>query len=369
MKITKVSAVVTPKNMKHLPAYDHTALSSINVCPTWGIIRYVEHLRMPGEGRAMALEAGSAGHEIFAACRWFQFDTRSCLTVLSEIKRAQSDNLGIRLFGENRFEQMLATQSKTATERTNLMNFCLEALYSCGFYDDPYDKYRTVNNIAETGINWLDRYDLDKNPLWIRDVHDSNTDIGIEIAFDIIVTIEYEEDEQHKDGVVDSIPKQEIVRYCGKLDGLHWDSKGSLRVEEDKTGNRLDDAWLAQWQMSHQITGYCVAASAFTDQQVLKAKIRGMKIPLGRDIMAGVREESVSRNELMVNKWAVWLMHTISCIDEYKRDLLNIPQYTTSCSRYFRPCSFLPLCTCPTEEEKLEVLSEMTHDKWSPLDE
>ena len=52
-----------------LPTYDHTKLSAINTCPTWGIVRYDMHLRMPGQGRALALEAGTAMHECFAFIR------------------------------------------------------------------------------------------------------------------------------------------------------------------------------------------------------------------------------------------------------------------------------------------------------------
>ena len=52
-----------------LPTYDHTKLSAINTCPTWGILRYDMHKQMPGQGRALALEAGSAMHECFAFIR------------------------------------------------------------------------------------------------------------------------------------------------------------------------------------------------------------------------------------------------------------------------------------------------------------
>ena len=44
-------------------AYDHTKLSAINTCPTWGILRYTMHKTMGGSSRAMALEAGGAAHE------------------------------------------------------------------------------------------------------------------------------------------------------------------------------------------------------------------------------------------------------------------------------------------------------------------
>ena len=57
---------------KHLPTYDHTKLSAINTCPTWGILRYTHHKKMPGSSRAMALDAGSAAHEAFSAVRLYR---------------------------------------------------------------------------------------------------------------------------------------------------------------------------------------------------------------------------------------------------------------------------------------------------------
>ena len=41
-----------------LEAFDYTKWSAINTCPTWGITRYQMNLRVPGGGRALALEAG-----------------------------------------------------------------------------------------------------------------------------------------------------------------------------------------------------------------------------------------------------------------------------------------------------------------------
>ena len=59
---------------KHLPTYDHTKLSAINTCPTWGILRYTHHKKMPGSSRAMALAAGSAAHDAFSAVRLYQYE-------------------------------------------------------------------------------------------------------------------------------------------------------------------------------------------------------------------------------------------------------------------------------------------------------
>ena len=61
----------TPALEEHdgIPAYDNTRLVAINTCPVWGAVRYGLGLAMPSRSRAMALEAGSACHEVFAAAR------------------------------------------------------------------------------------------------------------------------------------------------------------------------------------------------------------------------------------------------------------------------------------------------------------
>ena len=58
-------------DLENLHAFDFTKMSAINTCPTWGIIRYGYHKVFSTTSGAMALEAGSACHEVFAAARDF----------------------------------------------------------------------------------------------------------------------------------------------------------------------------------------------------------------------------------------------------------------------------------------------------------
>src|ERR1044072_1768379 len=55
-----------------IPAFDYTKLTALNTCPRWGLIRYDQHKKMPGNSREMSLELGSAAHQAFAAIRWFE---------------------------------------------------------------------------------------------------------------------------------------------------------------------------------------------------------------------------------------------------------------------------------------------------------
>tara|TARA_Y100000034_G_scaffold89892_1_gene108221 strand:- start:1182 stop:2276 length:1095 start_codon:yes stop_codon:yes gene_type:complete len=337
-----------------LPSYDHTKLSNINVCPTWGILRYSRHKRMPSSSRQLPLEAGTAAHEAFAAVRLYQYENFQCE---GKIQRANVEKHGIRMFGDDRYSCIRNVISDGASDRTNVINYALEALESGEYYDDIGDRQRTISNISESLIAFVDAYDMTRYPIWIRDKEDVDTDIGIEIAFDIVVTIVYE---------MDGEERTLIVRFTGKLDGLHWNHDNLIIIEE-KTGSKLDDHWLAQWILSHQITGYCLASSTFTGEPCIQAIASGMRIPIGKIPAEGIRREQVHRSPIMFEKWANWFVTSIEMEQKWTNDILSAPMYTHSCNRYFRSCSFLPLCAADTIEEKQEILDEMEIEEWSPL--
>jgi len=354
-KLISMDMWMAEKSDEHLPAYDHTRLSAINTCPTWGILRYSMHKQMPNVSRAMALEAGTAAHEGFAAVRWYQY---KAFQVKTKIQTMNADFHALRLFGEERYRRMYDTLSDGATHRTNAINFAVEALESSEFYDDIADNKRTISNIAESLIAYVDAYDMERYPVWIRDKTNPETDIGIEIPFDTVVEIKYETE------------GAEVlfgpIRFKGKLDGLHYNKKELIIIEE-KTGSRLDNSWLSQWILSHQITGYCLAATTFTGLSCNHALVSGMRIPIGRVPAEGIRKEYVPRTALMFEKWANWFVTTIDMDNQYKNDVISAPMYTHSCNRYFRSCSFLPFCACDTIEEKKRVIEEMEDDKWDVL--
>ena len=131
----------------------------------------------------------------------------------------------------------------------------------------------------------------------------------IEIPFDIVVEIEHT---SHQDL---EVPWMTKARFTGKLDGLHM-NKDKLIVIEEKTGARLDDSWLAQWILSHQITGYCLAATTFTNLPCNHALVSGTRIPIGRIPAEGIRKEYVPRTPLMFEKWANWFVTTVQMESE-----------------------------------------------------
>ena len=337
-------SLTTDEDKLTVEAYDNTKLMAINTCPTWGIVRYAHHKTLSGGGRAMALEAGSVSHEVYAAVRLWQVRNAQGRPDLADLH-------GLRLFGDTRHKQMLSSVNEGADTRQQSLSFCLSALETSNFYDDPSDKRRTFSNIEEALIAYIDRWDWNRMPVWIGE---DNESIGVEIPFDITLTYTF------TDGTVKKI------RFCGKIDGVH-EREGIIYLQENKTAARINDAWRQSFEMSSHVTGYCLATSLIIGKPVNKAEILGMSIPLPRNFdFGGIVRESVSREQHHFERWFNWVLHTVTIAETFHNDLNNSPMYTHSCNRYFRPCSLIPFCYAD-EEEREQIFNEMTTDEWSPL--
>jgi hypothetical protein len=354
-KLINVSFRLATEEDQHLDTYDNTKLQAINTCPTWGIVRYVHHKTYAGGGRAMPLEAGSAMHEVFAAVRLVQLYKEVAERDIA-LAGEFFNHHGKRLFGDTRFtEHLLPKWLSTEDERTRTLDFCLEALYTSGFYDSPTDRRRTMANLEEAATLYIERWDWKRYPIWVRDPDDPTSDVGIEYAFDIVLEYTFE------GGVV------RRYRFVGKFDGIHWD-RDKLTIGENKTASRLDDAWAMSFQMSSQVTGYCIAASVWTGHATDRARIWGLQIPLPKSYEDGLVLEAVRRETHHFKRWLMWFLDTVDTAERHRDNPVDAPRYTHSCNRYFRPCSFIPLCY-GDDAEFQAGLDEMVQEEWSPLHE
>lgn len=343
-----------------LPTFDNTKLSAINTCPTWGLVRYAKHKAMTPSGhagRSMALEAGAAAHEVFAAHRfWFWYNQPTNDIVTTEFLRKE----GQRIFGEDRYRQMidrLVQVPEGEDDRVKMLAFTLAALETSGFYDDPNDRYRTTTNIEEMCIAYMDRYDWSTQLPALITVNNTLR-LGIEIPID--VTIEY------------TLISGEVERYrfTGKADGVHYWGQDSdrIRIHENKTSSRLGSAWEDSFSMAHQPTGYMIALSTILGDDVTDAVILGSQLPLPKSVtLGGLSRVTIHREPFMFSDWFDWFYHTVEIHNRYIGDVADAPHYTHSCNRYFRPCSLIPFCASPYDD-RVQMLEEMTDDEWTPLD-
>jgi hypothetical protein len=337
---------------RELATYDHTKLSAFNTCPTWGIIRYAHHKRFQTISRAMALEAGSAMHEVFAFVR--------LITLARQLFHLGRDDVfinsvlnsnGTRLFGEDRWDTIISNSPTNETVDDRLKHDVITVLESGAFYDDDRDKRRTLTNLEECALSYVDRWDF-KPRVWMRDYNDPLSDVGIEIAYDLVCEVN----------------NVASFRFTGKLDGLRYHGGDTKRlvVEDNKTGSRLSDAWEMSFETSHQLTGYCLAATVFTGKPVTHAEAIGLAIPLPKNEFSGYVRAQVERSVEATKRFVSWMLYTVDGFREMSSDPLDAPMFTHSCNRYFRPCSMIPLCSSDREDRE-QMFDEMITDEWSPL--
>ena len=298
-------------DLENLHSFDFTKLSAINVCPSWGIIRYGYHKVFSTTSRAMALEAGSACHEVFAAARLFdlcEFSTKAFPDIKPSYIRSLAEKRAVDMFGQDRSKDFFCEIDSSEDERTRILRSGLSILNSGPFYDDPGDKRRTLSNLEEACIAYLDRYEFGKNIPFV-----SGDYIGVETPINLIIEYEYGDIKR-------------TIRFVGRIDGVHChrnDSK-SPYVEENKTASRLGDAWEQSFEMSHQVTGYLAAASTIIGALLSMGRIRGLCIPQPRVYDTnGVSTVTVFRKQHQFTEWAKWVIHTVEMYYAHYDDPTN----------------------------------------------
>ena len=307
----------------------------------------------------MALEAGEVMHQVFATTRVWQL-----FNVDKKPKHAMYT--GERIFGYKRWHdcvdqvkglRLKGTDFFNAGDwgvlREHLLELNFAILASSGFVDNPDDSVRTLENMQLATIVYIDEClpKMENWPIYVEDDKDPRSFVGIEQVFDVVVTFE--------DG--------KEVRYIGTVDGLvHHVKFGHAPVmDENKTAARLDAGWRAKWELSHQISGYCYAASIIFGFPIVRSRVTGVKIKptyRGEDVYV---VEPLVRDEETFETWAAWFRHTVDMYEQYIGDFERAPRYTHSCNRYFRPCALIPFC-CDSKEGRQIQFKEMIPADKSP---
>lgn len=330
---------------KGVAMYDYTKLTAVNTCPTWGVLRYGLHkteIPLDQGGRNTAIECGAACHDYFAALRLWALREQ---TYTSNISMDLVGKHALKLFGQERWHSMLAIP-QDSDRINNAQLFALDALHTSGYVDTPEDRKRTMANMEAACLAYTDRYFKSELPVYVEDAL-----VGIEIPFVVQVTNTFDDMSTY---------------YCGRIDGVHtWEDK--IIVAENKTTSRLSDVWRMQFALSHQVTGYLIAASCLFERELADAIVMGVQIPPPKDIFNGCSFELVTRTTSDSIRWCEWLFHSVAAYEAYMDNPTLAPRYSHSCNRFFSACQFIPYCSLPREEQE-QVLEDMRTDEWSPLD-
>jgi len=345
----------------NLPKFDNVKLTAVAACPTFGIMRYEHHKVYASGKRAMALEAGLAAHEAFAAVRlgdlyfngpeFYGADNIGDFIISNAaVKRAN------QLFGAERCVSWMDQLKKGEDIERSIMLGALDIFETSGFYDDPDDKRRTIANIEETIIAYCTKYPIGKTMCVVAVDALARPFIGVEIPIDMYLRVEAR-------GFIRE------YHFVGRCDGVMYSSpkRNKINVEDDKTASRLNDAWHESWKINHQPTGYCAAVSTLLAADVRTGNIRGASIPLPKSYdYGGVVEVPFTRNDLQFEEWIEYVMHIMSIVENYGPRPLTAPRYTHSCNRYFRPCHYIPFCDSPVMEREA-MYNEMDNEIWDPI--
>lgn len=319
-----------------LPYYSSSIMEEITTCPKWGLIRYKDRKYFRANFRSLALEAGSQMHEVFAALRLWQLHRVQGLT-------DHFNHHAVRIFGQARVEACFWPKPDM---RDEALSFCFEILNSGDFFDDPSDNKRTIANMEETTIRYVDEMMavMDRNAVWVSDEQDPTAPVGIELPFDMVIN--------------------EQIRYIGTIDAVGVHSEAGIRLEENKTASRLDDAWRDSFRIRHQLTGYVIAGRLLTNSPIEQVKMIGIKIKQTRSI-----EDFLSfvehRDEEHFEAFLRTLFYTHQLTEQFAGNHLNAPQFTHSCNRYFRPCGFIDLCAGSKEDQEM-MYESMERTPYSP---
>lgn len=329
-----------------MEGYDFSTLNAVDGCAVRGIITNVLGKRFDEpKARNMALEAGDLCHKCFAVLRALTLDKESVQKFLLQ---------AVPTMTQETFEELLQKSAEQITPVSKQMVFVDYILENGGFYDDESDKKRTLANIRNTLLAYCSNFNdlLANEPVY----KDEKGFVGIELPFDYVVTIKYNDEQECK------------FRFIGKIDGLHVYKDGSLILHENKTASRLDDSWLGQWETSHQITGYCLIAQAITGKPCKKARVIGAQIPVPKISGYAFRSERVDREIYCFENWARWVLTQLKIINCYKDYPHLAPMSTKNCCAFYSKCALLPLCVL-SDDEKKEMIDQMIIDKWSPLED
>ena len=174
-----------------LPWYDFTTLNAIETCNRWGLVTYRKNKAMREPTRRLALEAGNAMHQFFAA--WNVYE-----------KPALRD----KLFGDKGQLDIFMSTAEQAEPAQRRLTFALEVLNASGFYDDPNDRRRTLANLEASCIYWSEmqtgQYEI----------------VDVEVPFDITIEL------RCKIRSLESYNPEHVLRYVGRIDAIAQNKTG-----------------------------------------------------------------------------------------------------------------------------------------------
>lgn len=312
--------VSTPSDVK-LPWYDHSTLAAVSDCPRYGIITYRHNKHLYNSKKSDALLGGNAAHKFFAA-----YDIYG------------SDKSISHAFTAEQLEQFYSA-AEASEDIGRRITFALEAIY-CHMDGLPDTESRkNAEKIEDSCLFWAEQQKHDRKI------------IGVENKFSITV--------------------DEKFRYVGLIDCLQLTKRNVLIPIERKTASRIDDKYIAKWELSRQITGYHVALNTYQKSGLLPYKladyveIEAQQFPMTKgDKTLRYIKQKYDREQWHYNEWYNWVIENIrrtECDTPYDAPTREACyNFNSICPLLKEFCSFDP-------ETREEIFNEhMITSVWDP---
>lgn len=307
-------------------AWDSVSLTAALAC--WRRYRYsiIEGLVPKGPGRAIALDFGIAFHKALEHYH---------------VARAQGEP----------HDEATATTVSNLTADPHYANLPTHEDLAAEAEETPDDddgiharnaKVRTRYHLMRAVIWYLDHYADDPAQTLLL----ASGEPAVELSFRVELPL-------HIGGV-------ENVLLCGHIDrGVEFN--GHIYVADYKTTKSLSRQFFADFELSHQITGYTLAGGIIFNKPLRGALIDGIALQVGGVQFA---RHPANRTEGQITEYLSTVQHVIDGA-ERAHDEDSYPMNTSAC--YF--CQYKELCKQPPEFR--EQYKKMLYDvkpAWNPLE-
>lgn len=218
--------------------------------------------------------------------------------------------------------------------------------------DEGHNK--SCERLCQALISYFDQYPIDADS--IQPFHNVEADTyGIEFSFAITIPDDDGSPILHPDS-------GDPLIYGGKFDMLGV-RDNVLFVTDEKTTSQLGNAWLKQWSLDSQFTGYCWAAQQY-GYPVAGAIIRGISFLKNGN---GHAEAVIFRPQWQIDRWLNELRRDVKrMIELYKNPQLGVSMAIDKsiCGNY-GGCGYSMLCESPNPESWIPL--HYAKNTWNPL--
>ena len=299
---------------------DNTMLTAWRRCPQYFFRRYIQGLQ-PKEGISIDLHFGQC---VAAGMQ----KARECYYLYGDVEDAKS--YGIATARERWDSQKPDGERSGKTERGLIS--ALGHMWNVW----PLEAYKPAPGLAGAGI---------------------------EFAFEISVPVTHPED-----------PYQQL-KFGGRCDFVCQDSDGDIVIIDEKTSGNLSDAWMTQWAIDPQVTGYVWALQQILPHANVSAQVHGISVyglKRSGEIRVNHVNANVFRTKYQIDVWYNQMLRDLVDMrtqwyhwTAYEKDSAWSYHLGNACTAYGRPCEFMGLCNSSNPKR---LLDQFDVKLWKPTE-